>query len=267
MLIDWFTVLAQALNFLILVWLLRRYLYKPVLAAIDARETKIASELKDASARKAEAQVEREDFQNKNQALERQRDELLRKATDEATSERKQLLDAARKESEALRSKLNDAVNSERDELNQEIVTRTQQEVFALARKTLTDLAGVSLEDRMAEVFIGRLHRVVNEQKAQPLAVPRTNFGPAIVRSAFELPPATRAAIETAVREWLGEEAKLSFETAPDIVTGIELTVDGRKVAWSISDYLASLAQSVTTQLEPKTEGTPVSATDVQHAA
>jgi F-type H+-transporting ATPase subunit b len=37
MLIDWFTVGAQVLNFLILVWLLKRFLYGPILDAIDAR--------------------------------------------------------------------------------------------------------------------------------------------------------------------------------------------------------------------------------------
>ena len=42
MLIDWFTVAAQALNFLILVWLMKRFLYKPILHAIDAREERIA---------------------------------------------------------------------------------------------------------------------------------------------------------------------------------------------------------------------------------
>ena len=45
MLIDWFTIAAQALNFLILVWLMRRFLYKPILNAIDAREKLIAKEL------------------------------------------------------------------------------------------------------------------------------------------------------------------------------------------------------------------------------
>ena len=49
MLIDWFTVGAQVLNFLILVWLLKRFLYKPILNAIDAREKRIAAELADAA--------------------------------------------------------------------------------------------------------------------------------------------------------------------------------------------------------------------------
>jgi F-type H+-transporting ATPase subunit b len=52
MLIDWFTVGAQALNFLILVWLLKRFLYKPILHAIDEREKRIAAELADADAKR-----------------------------------------------------------------------------------------------------------------------------------------------------------------------------------------------------------------------
>ncbi len=55
MLIDWFTVVAQIVNFLILVWLLKRFLYKPILDALDAREKKIAKELADADLKKTEA--------------------------------------------------------------------------------------------------------------------------------------------------------------------------------------------------------------------
>ena len=68
MLIDWFTVGAQVLNFLILVWLMKRFLYKPILHAIDAREKRIATELADADAKKAEARTEREELRHKNEA-------------------------------------------------------------------------------------------------------------------------------------------------------------------------------------------------------
>ena len=80
MLIDWFTVGAQALNFLILVWLMKRFLYKPILHAIDAREKRIATELADADAKKAEAQKERDEFQHKNEEFDQQRAALLSKA-------------------------------------------------------------------------------------------------------------------------------------------------------------------------------------------
>ena len=101
MLIDWFTVGAQALNFLILVWLLKRFLYKPILAAIDAREKRVAAELADADKKKAEAKAERDALQTKSEAFDRERAALLTKATDEAKAERQRLFDEARKAADA----------------------------------------------------------------------------------------------------------------------------------------------------------------------
>src|ERR1700735_4449521 len=112
MLIDWFTVVAQVINFLILVWLLKRYLYKPVLAAIDEREKRIAKLLQDAEAKKAEALKEQADFAHKNEEFERQRSALLLDATDAAKTERDKLFQAARKDSDDLRVKLEKAVEA-----------------------------------------------------------------------------------------------------------------------------------------------------------
>ena len=84
MLIDWFTVAAQILNFLILVWLLKRFLYKPILDAIDAREKRIITELADAAKKQKEAKQERDDFNKKNADFDQQRNELLRVATEAA---------------------------------------------------------------------------------------------------------------------------------------------------------------------------------------
>src|SRR5580658_2700596 len=100
MLIDRFTVGAQALNFLILVWLLKHFLCKPILDAIYAREKGIAAKLADAEAKKTEAQKEHDDFQNKNKAFDEQRNALLAKATDEAKTGRERLLDEARKDAD-----------------------------------------------------------------------------------------------------------------------------------------------------------------------
>src|SRR5271154_4625833 len=133
MLIDWFTVGAQALNFLILVWLLKHFLYKPILRAIDAREKKIAAELGDADAKKAEAQKEHDEFQHKNEEFDQQRAALLTKAIDEAQAERQRLLDEARKAAVALSSKRQEALRSEEQNLHQAIRRRTLQEVFAIA--------------------------------------------------------------------------------------------------------------------------------------
>src|SRR5271154_4080925 len=133
MLIDWFTIAAQALNFLILVWLMKRFLYKPILNAIDKREKLIAKELADADAKKAEAQKERDEFQHKNEEFDQQRAALLTKATGEANAERQRLLDEARKAADAVSSKRQEALRSEEQNLHQAIRRRTLQEVFAIA--------------------------------------------------------------------------------------------------------------------------------------
>src|SRR5271167_4252962 len=113
MLIDWFTVGAQALNFIILVWLLKRFLYKPILNAVDAREKRIAAELADADAKKAEAQKERDEFLHKNEEFDQQHAALLSKATDEAKAERQRLLDEARKAVDALSSQRRESLRND----------------------------------------------------------------------------------------------------------------------------------------------------------
>lgn len=245
MLIDWFTVLAQVINFLILVWLLKRFLYRPILDAIDAREKRIAQELANADTKKAEALKEREEFQHKNEEFEQQRAALLNKATEEAKAERQRLLDVARQAADALGAKRQESLRRDAHNLYQAISRRARLEVFAIARKALSDLATTDLEERLADVFMRRL-REMSEQAKKPFGESlKTSSSPALVRSAFDLPAAQRAAIQQTLNETFSAEIPLRFETAPNLISGIELSTDGQKVAWNIADYLSSLENSV----------------------
>jgi F-type H+-transporting ATPase subunit b len=245
MLINWFTVGAQALNFVILVGLLKHFLYKPILTAIDAREKRIAGELADAATKQTEAQKERDDFQRKNQELDQQRAGLLSKATDEANAERARLIGEARQAAEAMSAKRTEALQSEFRSLNQAISRRTQQEVFAVARKALMDLANTSLEERLGAVFTRRLKGLDAKAKAELAEAIKTSSEGALVRSAFELPTEQRAVLKNALNETFSADIRVRFETAPDVISGIELSANGKKLAWSIADYLASLEKAV----------------------
>ena len=252
MLTDWFTIVAQAVNFLILVWLMKRFLYKPILHAIDEREKRIATELTNADAKKAEAQKEQDEFQHKNADFDQQRAALLSKATDEAQAERQRLIGEARKAAEALSAKRQETLRNEERNLYQAISRRTQQEVFAIARKALTDLATVSLEERLGEVFTRRLREMTGKAKEALGEALKTASDPAVVRSAFDVPAEQRAAIQNALNETFSAEIRVRFETAPDLISGIELTSNGQKVAWSIADYLVSLEKGVDELLKEK---------------
>ena len=239
MLIDWFTVIAQAVNFLILVWLMKRYLYQPILKALDAREQRIAAELADADAKKAEALGEREEFRRKNEEFDSQRDGLLSKATNDAAAEHSRLLDEARTDSEIMRGKLQDKLGNEFRNLHDEIARRTQAEVFAIARKTLSELSGTGLEARIVEVFIQRLRELNDSERSKLAAIAAQDT--VTVRSAFELPQPQKAMIEETLNAVLGSKNPARFEIVPSLIGGIELILHGQKVAWSISDHLASL--------------------------
>jgi F-type H+-transporting ATPase subunit b len=244
-LIDWFTVGAQVLNFLILVWLMKRFLYKPVLDAIDAREKRIAAAIADADQKKAEATKEREEFQYKNEAFDQQRAARVTQVTEEANAERQRLLNDARQAADALSAKRLAALRHDVDALNQAIGRRTQQEVFAIARQALTDLASTSLEACIADVFTRRLREMDGETKAGFGESLTAASDPAIVRSAFDLPAEAGADIQRAINETFAADVRLRFETAPNLVSGIELTTNGHTVAWSIAEYLASMEKAI----------------------
>lgn len=253
MLIDWFTVFAQLLNFLILMALLKRFLYKPILRALDAREKKIAGHLKEAKKLMEDAERERSEYVYKNELFEQQRGELLKQAQQEAEHERVQLIETARTETTTLRAGWQQALQIEQSRLHHEIMRHTRREVFAITRKTLADLASESLENRISEVFIQRLKTLGNPEKNLLSLAIKASSKPVTVRSVFELSAERQRDIKQAVRETLANDAVIEFITDNEHICGIELTTNGHKLSWTISDYLSSLEQSIDKVLEVKT--------------
>lgn len=247
MLIDWFTVIAQVINFLILVWLLQRFLYKPIVSAMRTREERIASQLRDAEKQKTEAEAESAKFRIAHDQLEQRKQELLREAEGEAETLKRQLKDEARHEIETVREKWQQALRDEQGAFRAELANALSQEVFSIARTVLADLAGVDVQGRIATMFIRRLEKLNDKERSKLGSILSGARQPAVIRSAFELSPAVREAIEKAVGDLspIHSNAGMQYEVTPDLVGGIELAADGRKVSWSINDYLSSLDQRV----------------------
>jgi F-type H+-transporting ATPase subunit b len=245
MLIDWFTVGAQVINFLILIWLMKRYLYQPILNAIDAREALVAAELSEADAEKAEAHKERDEFEHKNEAFDEQRAQLLSQAGDEACAKGQQLMDTARHTADALSAKRHKALSDEQHSLKQAIIQRTHEEVFAITRKVLTDLADTTHEASMTAAFTRRVQALTGKDKELLAAALKNASRPTVVRSAFALPQEQRAAIHQTLNKTFAADIEIDFVVTPDVISGIELTAGGQKVAWSIADYLSSMEQRI----------------------
>jgi F-type H+-transporting ATPase subunit b len=245
MLIDWFTVVAQIINFLILVWLMKRYLYKPILNAIDQREKSISAAIADSEAKKVAAQKEHDEFDRKNKEF----DQSQKTRTDKAVAAAKALGDKlntdAKSTADQLKAKLQKSIEDEGNQLRDSIGRRAQNEIFAIARKTLSDLAGVGLEEKIVEAFVRQLQELSEAAKTQLISGTDAQKSAAIVRSAFDLKPDQRVILKAAIEKQLGPNVGVSFETKPDLIGGIEMALGGQKISWAIADYLQSLESKV----------------------
>jgi F-type H+-transporting ATPase subunit b len=263
MLIDWFTVGAQVVNFIILVWLMKRYLYQPILRAIDAREQQIADQIAGATTQRLEAERAKNDLLRKNEQFDQQREALLQKAMDDAGTVHHRLIEEARDAARALSEQHLTTLENESRNLNVAIIHRVEQEVFAIARKALMELAAANLEERVSAVFVQRLRELDGTAQLQITETFQRQRTPALVHSAFELSDAQRESISSAIHETFSTKLPVAFETLPNIICGIELLADGHKVAWSIADYLNSLERGVAELIhqhaEPqRPESTPI---------
>jgi F-type H+-transporting ATPase subunit gamma len=147
--IDWLTVAAQIVNFLVLVWLLRRFLYGPITAAMNRREQRIAAKLAEADQRRAEAETAAETYREAERDLERRTDRLLADARKMAETERHDLERTARREVQELRQAWERKLDDEKTVFLGDVRRQLLDHAFALARHTIDDLADRRLEEQM----------------------------------------------------------------------------------------------------------------------
>ena len=241
MLIDWFTVAAQLINFLILVWLLKRFLYKPVLNALDEREKKIAAELNHAATVQEEAAKERSEWQRKNGDFEKERALMMKQTEDEEAEKRQTLLEEARREYDGLHAKLQETLQRQETDAAEETMRRIRSEVFSVAGKVLEELAGISLEERMVQIFCERLRSTKESEIREMASAFQEKSLQPVVRSRFTLSPEQQEMISSTVRMLFGIAAPLSFETLDRLQSGIELSMNGHRMAWNLSAALESM--------------------------
>lgn len=270
MLIDWFTVAAQLLNFLILVWLLKRFLYRPILDAIDARERRVAEELAQADATRDKARAEQAHYREQREALEAQRSALLAQATADAEAERQRLIETARQNAAEQDARRARQLASQAQALQLALAGRAQDEVFAICRKALGDLADAELEAQMVAMLVRRLRAADDEEVSALVQAFEDASAPLTVRSAFVLSEVDRSTLQEALQAVLGIAQPPRFETAPDLVAGIEIAAGGQTLGWSIADYLASLQTGVgevlASQSAPPSDARPAASEDPAHA-
>ena len=248
MLIDWFTVVAQIVNFLVLVALLKHFLWGKLSRAIDEREARVAGELVKAEEKNKEAERQAEHLRLQALEQERARDELLLQACKDAQEQRATLVEEARHSVREMEQRWHEDLDRERRAFFGELRARTTSEILAIIRRALADLSSSDLQQATVQVFLYKLNSLDNA------VVNKLGTKGQVVRSAMELPPETRKEIQVILKARLGACPELTFEKDPTMAWGIELRGNGQKIGWTPDTYLDSLEENLKHALEHQIE-------------
>lgn len=245
--IDWITVSAQVVNFLVLVWLLKRFLYGPIVEAMQRRERRIADRLESADAREREADDKARQYRDRREQLDRERDEILEKAREEAEQRRRELIDEARAEVDAKRREWQRQIEREREDFAAGLRTRTAEAVQAISRRALADLADSALEARLVDVFLEQVRKADADTRDALAGAD----GPMRVHSSFELDSQVRSRLTRALHEHLARDAEVEYARDAELLCGLELRRAHHRLGWNLADYMDRLGERVEGALAP----------------
>jgi F-type H+-transporting ATPase subunit b len=248
--INWFVFLAQIFNFLLLMYLLKRFLYGRIIQAMDAREAKIAARFAEADEMKRKATETAELYDGKKKMLDEKAEKLLNEAAMEADAKRKELMEKVRAEVDQVKARWQDMLIREQDAFFYDLRQRAAKQLYATARKALADLADVELEDRIVNEFIRRVKTLDEEKSAQIRKAISGGGNQVVIQSAFDISGTRQAQIEDALKKQITNGFSIRYLQQPDVVSGIELRVNGHKIAWSLNEYLETLVESLTETLQ-----------------
>jgi F-type H+-transporting ATPase subunit b len=256
--LDWVTVVAQLINFAILVALLKWLLYDRIIKAMDAREQRIADRLNEAEKRKKEAEKEAEDYRQKQQEIDQEKENILRQARDDAEQEKQRLRDQAREQVDQSKRQWLQGLRDQREDFVQNITRQGGREVCSIARRALDDLADAALEQQVIRVFRERLDDL-DEETAAPV---RDADQPLTVHTRWQLEQSLEDELTDALRGRFGDDREVRFETDEQVACGVELRSGGYVVGWNVDEYLRRLGERVGRLIDEQLQAAPDEADD-----
>lgn len=254
MLINWFTVIAQIVNFLVLVLLLKHFLYDRIISVMDERKKKIGARLEEADQKEAEAEKRARELEEKKQALEDRRQAVLDQAKADAEVRRNELIKEARKEADDQERKWRQDLERKKEAMVRDLRRMVQEQVYNISKKALKELAGADVNQQAMHAFSEKLKEMDEEQKQAMASAIGKAQNEATVSSSIELSEEAKRQTETVLKDTFTDQIKIRYRTDADLVFGIELSTKGRKVAWSLSNYLRNLEEGVRAALDKESQ-------------
>jgi len=236
MIFDWDTFLLEVLNFFVLLWILRRFLYQPILGVIEARQQTIDALLEDAHQRQAEADAARQTFEARLAHWEQEKAQARHDLTQEIAAVRQRRLAGVEQEAKEARARLRARAEQERLESQR----LGEQQALALGGRFVGRLLGrvasPELERRLIAAMLADLSGLPPGDIERVRAALRDD-GLEII-SAFPLPIQARDELIAALSQRLGELPPPVFRENPDLLAGLRLHAGSWVLAANLRDEL-----------------------------
>ena len=250
--IDYFTFFAQIVNFLVLILLLKFFLYGQIIKAMDEREKRIILRLQEAKDLKDEAENEIGTYRKNIRELSEKRESMLMEARKEAQTVSEELIKKARSEVNESKDKWFEEVERQKKIFLTDLRRRSGEKIYSITRRVLQDLANDELEIHIINTFIKRLETMGEKEKEAIKEFIRNPQEKINIKSSFAIPGTLPERIKEAIRDQIGNEAKFRFEIEPGLLCGIELYTRDKQISWSLGSYLDTLEEDISRSFDQR---------------
>lgn len=237
---DWTTFVLEILNFLVLVWILKRFLYRPVLAVLDARQQRLKDEAAQARRLQQEAEELKARYEKALADWASERELARRKLGEELAQARAVGIEGMKKSLAELEAKARARADALAAAGDAALSRQAAEQGYGAAAAMLTRLACAALTARIAEIFIEDLGALPQAQLA-PLrnAARSLEAGAAMeIASAHPLDEPLRARVQAALVQGAGRALEASFRPAPELVAGLRVVVGECLLHANLADEL-----------------------------
>jgi F-type H+-transporting ATPase subunit b len=242
--LEWSTIALQTINFVVLVWLLQRFLYKPVLRMIDARKAELQQQYDNAKATEQQAKADLAVVEAERTNIAAERDAVLKAAATQEEEAAKARRAQAEREAAALLDASRNKLVIERDKVLSEARKVALDLGTDIARRLVTEIP----VEACAEAWLQRIERYLTALPAAELVALVHQFedgGALTVVTASPLAPEAIEAWCGRLHRVLGDRIAIAFEVNGDLIAGAELQLPSAVLRFSWRSALAAVRSEV----------------------
>jgi F-type H+-transporting ATPase subunit b len=246
--LTWSTFIIEIVNFLVLVWLLQHFLYRPVRNIVDRRRESIRQELDDARAQRSAGEALQARYEARFADWEKERAEEHERMQRELDAEREQRREALRKELIDERRKARALAAHDQEVAREALEKRAVDAGARFASHLLQRVADAALEASLMELTVADLAGETGEELRRALCESNVDDEPVDVTTAFEAPSAQRTRIEQALATLAGRTVPCTWHINPRLVAGLRLRAGAVVVDANLAAELDAFAAAAGTE-------------------